>query len=108
MNNAQSYQDQTINCRDCQTAFVFEAGEQAFFAEKGFSSPTRCKPCRMQRKAQKDMQGGGGPMAGNTTTAPTPVYVEPEQGGRPRNGGGKRPRHDEGGRRNSRGYDRED
>jgi len=31
-----SYEDKNITCVDCGKAFVFTAGEQAFFAEKGF------------------------------------------------------------------------
>ena len=51
-----SYADKTITCRDCGTDFVFTAGEQEFYAQKGFTNePTRCPSCRQQRKA-----GGGG------------------------------------------------
>ncbi len=53
-----SYQDKTINCRDCGQDFVFTAGEQEYYAEKGFTNePRRCPDCRRARKAQ---QGGGG------------------------------------------------
>ena len=38
-----SYADKTITCRDCGTDFVFTAGEQEFYAQKGFTNePTRC------------------------------------------------------------------
>ena len=38
-----SYADKTIACRDCGTDFVFTAGEQEFYAQKGFTNePTRC------------------------------------------------------------------
>ncbi|MBQ7784571.1 MAG: zinc-ribbon domain-containing protein, partial [Clostridia bacterium] len=30
------YQDKTLTCRDCGQEFVFTAGEQEFYAEKGF------------------------------------------------------------------------
>lgn len=43
-------QDKTISCRDCGQEFVFTAGEQEFYAEKGFSEPSRCSPCRAARK----------------------------------------------------------
>ena len=50
-----SYADKTITCRDCGTEFVFTAGEQEFYAQKGFTNePSRCSACRQQRKA-----GGG-------------------------------------------------
>ena len=53
-----SYQDKTINCRDCGQDFTFTAGEQEYYAEKGFTNePRRCPDCRRARKAQ---QGGGG------------------------------------------------
>ena len=41
-------------CRDCGVEFVFTAGEQEFYAEKGFQNePTRCKECRTARKASR-------------------------------------------------------
>ena len=37
------YEDKTLVCKDCGNEFVFTAGEQAFYAEKGFKNePTRC------------------------------------------------------------------
>ena len=30
------FQDETIVCKDCGKEFVFTAGEQAFYKEKGF------------------------------------------------------------------------
>lgn len=47
-------EDKTIVCRDCQGEFTFTAGEQEFYTEKGFSEPTRCKPCRQARKQQRN------------------------------------------------------
>lgn len=45
------YQDKTLICRDCGEEFIFTAGEQEFYAEKGFQNePQRCKTCRSQRK----------------------------------------------------------
>jgi len=45
------YTDKTIVCKDCGTEFVFTAGEQEFYAEKGFQNePVRCKECRIARK----------------------------------------------------------
>ena len=47
-----SYEDKTIKCADCGVEFVFSAGEQEFYASKGFqNAPLRCKACRMARKA---------------------------------------------------------
>ena len=45
------YEDKTLICKDCGEEFVFTAGEQEFFAEKGFTNePGRCKKCRDIRK----------------------------------------------------------
>ena len=53
-------QDKTLTCRDCGREFVFTAGEQEFYAQKGFSNePTRCPECRATRKAS-----GGGSYSG--------------------------------------------
>ena len=51
------YVDQDLTCRDCGAGFVFSAGQQEFFAEKGFeNAPSRCKDCQSAKKAA----GGGG------------------------------------------------
>ena len=45
------FQDKTLKCKDCGKDFVFTAGEQEFYAEKGFQNePQRCKECRDARK----------------------------------------------------------
>ncbi|MCL2772873.1 MAG: zinc-ribbon domain containing protein [Oscillospiraceae bacterium] len=54
------YQDKTIVCKDCGQDFIFTAGEQEFYAERGFQNePQRCKNCRDRRKdsvkPQKEM-----------------------------------------------------
>lgn len=50
------FQDKTLICRDCGNEFVFTAGEQEFYAEKGFQNePVRCKECR---DAKKTARGG--------------------------------------------------
>ena len=46
------YEDKTLVCKECGNEFVFTAGEQEFYAEKGFvNEPQRCKACRDARKA---------------------------------------------------------
>ena len=46
------YEDKTLVCKDCGQEFVFTAGEQEFYAEKGFQNePQRCKACRDAKKA---------------------------------------------------------
>lgn len=45
------FQDKNLNCKDCGCEFVFTAGEQEFYSEKGFENePQRCKSCRDSRK----------------------------------------------------------
>ena len=44
------YRDRTLKCMDCGAEFVFTAGEQLFYADKGFKNePKRCKPCKAKR-----------------------------------------------------------
>jgi CxxC-x17-CxxC domain-containing protein len=54
--------DRTLTCRDCGSEFIFTAGEQEFYAQKGFANdPTRCPNCR---RARKTASGGGGYSSG--------------------------------------------
>ena len=85
-----AFQDKTLTCVDCGQQFVFTAGEQEFYAQKGFmNEPKRCKRCKATRK------GMGGPAGsrqehevvcsacGQTTTVPfkpildKPVFCKP-------------------------------
>lgn len=93
-----SYEDKTITCVDCGKPFVFTAGEQAFFAEKGFGGgPKRCQTCRAARRAERDGVAGGPPRpVGAPGVAPSPgVGGPPRPGGviAPRPGGFPGPRH---------------
>ncbi len=46
------YEDKNLVCKDCGQEFVFTAGEQEFYASRGFENePQRCKPCRDSHKA---------------------------------------------------------
>ncbi len=45
------YEDITLTCKDCGEEFVFTAGEQQFYDEKGFKNqPKACRACRNKRK----------------------------------------------------------
>ena len=45
------YEDKALVCKECGEEFIFTAGEQEFYAEKGFQNePLRCKQCRDARK----------------------------------------------------------
>jgi CxxC-x17-CxxC domain-containing protein len=57
------YHDRVLKCSECGAEFVFTAGEQMFFADKGFKNePKRCKACKAKRA-----EGGGG--GGGSTQA---------------------------------------
>ncbi len=62
-----SYQDKSLECRDCGQEFTWTAGEQEFYEQRGLvNQPGRCPDCRRARKAQ---QGGGGSYAGGGYSA---------------------------------------
>ena len=49
------YEDKTLACRECSEDFTFTAGEQEFYAAKGFENePSRCPSCRSQRRQQRN------------------------------------------------------
>jgi len=49
------YEDKKLICKDCGKEFIFTAGEQEFYAERGFQNePLRCKGCRDTRKNKKE------------------------------------------------------
>ena len=49
------YEDKTLICKECGNEFIFSAGEQEFYAEKGFENePFRCKECRAARKRARN------------------------------------------------------
>ncbi len=59
------YIDEQLTCTDCGAPFAFTAGEQEFFASKGFQNkPNRCPDCRSVRKASRSQGGGGGARGG--------------------------------------------
>jgi len=90
----QDFVDQTVKCKDCQNDFVFEAGEAKFYAERGFTPPKRCKPCRAANKAQRaTTQGGSDPQPPQMGAPSRPVVVEAvdvqqRRPNRPKRGGG--------------------
>lgn len=48
------FTDKTLVCSDCGAEFTFTAGEQEFYASRGFTNePRRCKACRESRKQQR-------------------------------------------------------
>ena len=51
--------DTILTCRDCGQRFTFTAGEQDFYASRGYSEPGRCPDCRAARKTERGAGGGG-------------------------------------------------
>jgi CxxC-x17-CxxC domain-containing protein len=44
------YNDRSIQCVDCGQDFIWTAGEQLFFHDKGLKNePKRCKPCKQAK-----------------------------------------------------------
>ena len=53
-----SFEDKSLTCRDCGGSFVFTAGEQGFYLEKGLlNEPQRCNSCRMVRRRDRNTSG---------------------------------------------------
>jgi CxxC-x17-CxxC domain-containing protein len=59
--------DISLTCSDCGQDFTFTAADQAFFQERGYSTPKRCKNCR---QAKKQDQGGSGYRSAPATGTP--------------------------------------
>jgi len=54
------YPDKTLVCVDCARTFTWTAGEQEYFAEKGFTEPPkRCPDCRRKKKEQRGRDDRG-------------------------------------------------
>ncbi len=52
-------EDKKMVCKDCGNEFVFTAGEQQFYKEKGFTNePSRCPDCRRANKEKRRSFGG--------------------------------------------------
>ena len=83
-----AFEDRTLVCKDCGKDFIFSAGEQEFYAEKGFQNePGRCHECREAKRHSRDAGQSGRKMydvvcakCGKTTQVPfepkldRPVY----------------------------------
>ena len=57
-----AYKDMPLNCQSCGQSFIFTAGEQEFYADKGFlHEPTRCPRCRAERAPSAGRSGNRSP-----------------------------------------------
>src|ERR1700757_3531433 len=64
------YHDKVLKCSECGAEFVFTAGEQMFFADKGFKNePKRCKACKAKRAESSGSGANGSPMRAETKTS---------------------------------------
>jgi CxxC-x17-CxxC domain-containing protein len=100
-------QDLQLTCSDCGREFTFSGEDQAFFQERGYSAPKRCKTCRQAKKNEQSGGGGGGyqrsesqgttvtcSSCGKQTTVPfeprgdRPVYCQDCYNARKRDSGG--------------------
>lgn len=52
------FTDAILNCVQCKAEFIWTAGEQRFYMDRGLQEPKRCGPCRTARKAAKSGVGG--------------------------------------------------
>ena len=54
-----NFEDKTLKCRECGNDFVFTAGEQEFYQQKGLvNQPGRCTSCRAARRNTSGGMGG--------------------------------------------------
>jgi CxxC-x17-CxxC domain-containing protein len=78
------YRDRVLKCADCGAEFVFTAGEQLFFADKGFrNEPKRCKACKVKRNQEPSRQSHSRVETSTTCTQcgkETTVPFKPTQG----------------------------
>ena len=66
------FDDRLLICSDCNTEFVFTAGEQLFFHDKQFKNdPKRCKPCKSRRSGLSAVANGTGPVAAGISRTET-------------------------------------
>jgi len=78
------YRDRVLKCTDCGAEFVFTAGEQLFYADKGFKNePKRCRSCKAKRS--QSLNGPSLHRVETTTTCTqcgkeTTVPFKPTQG----------------------------
>lgn len=55
------YEDKTLVCRECSQEFVFSAGEQEFYQQRGLlNEPGRCPSCRQARRRRMSNQAVSG------------------------------------------------
>lgn len=52
-----AFEDKALKCKDCGNEFIWTAGEQEFFASRGFKNkPARCKDCRQKNREKVEAE----------------------------------------------------
>ena len=51
--------DTLHTCAECLNEYTVTAGEHQWFAERGWTSPKRCRQCRQARRSAAQDTGGG-------------------------------------------------
>jgi CxxC-x17-CxxC domain-containing protein len=72
--------DVTLTCIDCGETFPFSAQKQDYFREHNYSTPVRCKPCKLQRDQQRaEASQGDKPVRPVSPQAPQATSTPPSQ-----------------------------
>ena len=75
------FEDKTLVCQECGKEFVWTAGEQEFYAAKGFTNePKRCPECRKARRANQKPQREMYDAVCAACGAPCKVPFQPTEG----------------------------
>lgn len=75
------FSDKTLTCKDCGENFLFTAGEQDFYRQKGLQNePGRCHDCRNRRKQQaltnnSTAQQAAAPATPTSATTQQPIVI---------------------------------
>ena len=75
------FADRDVLCVSCGLEFVFSAGEQEFFHEKGFiNEPKHCKQCKAKREGGKGQRRTETHVTCSECGSNTTVPFKPTQG----------------------------
>jgi CxxC-x17-CxxC domain-containing protein len=69
----------TLTCIECGVGFIFTASDQDYFRAKDYSSPTRCKTCRVIHKNRLAEAEAATVSTDPTGSGPTPVILPTEK-----------------------------
>jgi hypothetical protein len=49
--------DELLTCQDCGDTFIYTARDKAFFAQRDYPPPRRCRPCRDAKRQRRIAAG---------------------------------------------------